>query len=284
VRDRLIICEGEGVLVYACVAPALQADAAARHGLAPGSAAVLGQAMCGALLLAVRSQTRVDVQLECPGPLRGLLADADATGAARGLARVPGLPARFDSDRFDARPILSSAQDELAGRLSIVRKDPQVHRTLFPFAGADLGAALTLGLRGESVRGGEMALEVMAPATPAGILLAPLADDDESVEAVRERGKPIRQGGLAAALRDLRDLADLPRRLGLTVALAGEISPRFQCRCSRERVAGALRTLESAELRDMAERDGGAVCSCDFCGSSYRISAEELLDYATGPA
>jgi redox-regulated HSP33 family molecular chaperone len=44
-----------------------------------------------------------------------------------------------------------------------------------------------------------------------------------------------------------------------------------------------LRTLEPEELRDMAARDHGAVCSCDFCGESYRISAEELLSYAAGP-
>lgn len=282
--DRFIICEGEGVLFYACVAPGLQADAARRHGLSAGSAGALGQAMCGALLLAVHSQTRVDVQLDCAGPLRGLLADADASGAARGLVRVSDLPARYDDGRLDAKPLLATGNDELAGRLSIVRKDPELRRTLFPFAGADLGAALTLALRTETERGGELALEVLSPGTPAGVLLAPLVDDEEAVRAVRERGKPLRQGGLAGALRNLRDLRDLPERLGLSVTVAGELSPRFQCRCSRERVAGALRTLEPLELRDMAERDGGAVCSCDFCGSSYKISAEELLAYAAGPA
>jgi molecular chaperone Hsp33 len=283
VRDRLLICEGDGVLFYACVAPELLAEAASRHKLASGSAAALGQAMCGALLLAVHSQTRVDVQLDCPGPLRSLLADADASGDARGLVRVPDLPARFEGDRFDPRPLLATRNDELAGRLSIVRKDPELRRTLFPFAGADLGAALTLALRSETARGGEMALEVLAPGLAAGVLLAPLTDEAEVVQAVRERGKPLRQGGLAAALRDLRDLEELPRRLGLNVSLAGEVTPRFQCRCSRERVTSALRTLEPVDLRDMAERDKGAVCYCDFCGETYRISAEELLQFATGP-
>jgi molecular chaperone Hsp33 len=282
--DRLLICEGEGLLFYACVAPALLAEAAARHKLATGSAAVLGQAICGALLLSVHSQTRVDVQLDCPGPLRGLLADADASGAARGLVRVTDLAARFEGERFDPRPLLATGNDELAGRLSIVRKDPELRRTVFPFAGADLGAALTLALRTETARGGEMALELIAPGTPAGVLIAPLGDEDESIEAVRERGKPLRQGGLFAALHELRDLEELPERLGLQVEYAGEVTPRFACRCSRERVTSALQTLDPSELRDMAERDHGAVCSCDFCGESYRISAEELLSYAAGPA
>ena len=284
-RDRLLICEGEGLLFYACVAPGLLADAAARHKLAPGSAAALGQAMCGALLLAAHSQTRVDVQLDCPGPLRGLLADADASGAARGLVRVPDLAASFQDARFDPRPLLATGNDELAGRLSIVRKDPELRRTVFPFAGADLGAALTLALRSETTRGGEMALELLAPGTPAGVLMAPLGDEDEAVDAVRQRGKPLRQGGLFEALRDLRELEELPARLGLPeMEYAGEVEPRFECRCSRERVTSELRTLDPGELRDMAERDHGAVCSCDFCGESYRISAEELLSFAAGPA
>jgi molecular chaperone Hsp33 len=285
IGDRLLICEGDGLLFYACVAPGLMADAAERHKLASGSAAALGQAMCGALLLSAHSQTRVDVQLECPGPLRGLLADADASGAARGLVRVPDLPASFQGARFDPRTLLATGNDELAGRLSIVRKDPELRRTIFPFAGADLGAALTLALRSETMRGGEMALELIAPGTPAGVLIAPLGDEEEAIEAVRERGKPLRQGGLFQALEGLRDLEELPGRLGLPeVEYAGEVTPRFECRCSRERVTAALSTLDPAELRDMAERDHGAVCSCDFCGESYRISAAELLSFAAGPA
>src|SRR5216684_445781 len=239
-----------------CVAPKLAREAAGRHALAPGSASALAQALAGTVLLAASDrgppQARVDVQLQCGGPLKGLLTDADGSGAVRGLVRVngldrhgaraaaPGEPLR----RFDPRPLFASGLDERAGVLSIVRAEPgsgELHRAAFPFAGADLGAALTLFLRNDRARGGEMALEV---------LFRP--------------GEPL--AAVAGALR-----------LG-PLQLEGEVKPRFACRCSRERVVRALATLARDELRDMAARDNGAEASCDFCGACYGISAAELLE------
>src|SRR5205814_3372118 len=102
--------------VLVCVAREPALEAARRHQLAAGSAAALAQAMTGALLLAGHDRTRVDVQLECNGPLKGLLVDAEPGGAVRGLVRVPALCA--PDGRFDARPILATPHDEKAGLLS----------------------------------------------------------------------------------------------------------------------------------------------------------------------
>ena len=73
----------------------------------------------------------------------------------------------------------------------------------------------------------------------------------------------------------------LARKLALgPVRIESELRPRFACRCSRERVVRALQTLGVAELRDMAEKDGGAEATCDFCAETYRIGAAELLEMA----
>jgi len=293
VSDSLLTLEARdaGVRMSACVATALSRDARARHGLASGSAAALAQGLTGALLLANDQGTRVDVQLECNGPVRGLLVDADESGSVRGLVRVNTLEAAGPGPRFDPRPLLASPHDEPAGRLSILRKPPAggiAHQAAFPFAGADLGAALTLFLRGDREHGGEMALEVLrSPDEPlvavAGILLSPLAAED--AEKVRPLGKPMRQGGLSAVLRDAPDAETLARTIALRFALGplqrvAELVPRFACRCSRERVVAALRSLGGPELRDMAAKDGGAELSCDFCCARYRFSAPELLELA----
>ena len=180
--DLLLILEARetGLTLAVCTAELLSREASLRHGLASGSAAALAQALTSALLLAateraVEAQARVDVQLECNGPLRGLLVDADALGAVRGLVRVNGVdragarvdnerafdqvvepasepvfepafepalePAGAKPERFDARPVLSSRRDEKAGLLSVLRAQPgldTLHRAAFPFAGANL--------------------------------------------------------------------------------------------------------------------------------------------------
>ena len=41
-----------------------------------------------------------------------------------------------------------------------------------------------------------------------------------------------------------------------------------------------LSSVGKDELRDMAEKDGGAEASCDFCARVYVISAAELLELA----
>jgi molecular chaperone Hsp33 len=285
-----------GLRLLVCTARELSLEAAARHQLAPGSAGALAQGLTAALLLAAHDRARVDVQLECNGPLRGLLADADEGGTVRGLVRVsplPGAARGAERGRFDARPLLASPHDERAGMLSVLRApagDRGAHRAAFPFAGADLGAALTLYLRGESDRGGEMALEVLVSADEpiaavAGVLLAPLSGSE--AEKARGLGKPLRQGGLAAALLRADDASGLAAALSAAFALGPlrpgpGLQPRFGCRCSRERVERALRSLGAPELRDMAGKDGGASLTCDFCNAAYAFSAEELLRLAQG--
>lgn len=318
--DLLLVLEAKtsGLKLAVCTAQELARDASVRHGLAPGSAAALAQALTGSLLLAgtdSRNESgepgaRVDVQLECGGPLRGLLVDADGSGKVRGLVRVNTLDrlgvrvdapareaAREQLERFDARPLLATGHDERAGLLSVLRAQPgdeSPHRAAFPFAGADLGAALTLFLRNERALGGEMALEVLyRPGEPlagvAGVMLWP--DDEDDAERARAFGKPLREGGLCAAM--LRAAAGGAAGNGHALAqeiatlhglgplrLLTEVRPRFACRCSRERVVRALATMGVAELKDMASRDGGASATCDFCAAVYQISATELLELA----
>ena len=283
-----------GLRLAVCMAAGLSRDASARHRLQPGSAGALAQGLTAALLLAFHERARVDVQLECNGPLRGLLVDADESGIVRGLVRVNGVEGEArppQPGRFDARPVLASRHDERAGMLSVLRAPAggrDAHRAAFPFAGSDLGAALTLYVRGDREEGGEMALEVLCSAAEplaavAGVLISPAPGADP--ERVRALGKPLRQGGLLAALRDAPDARAVADALASAFGLGPlraieEVQPRFGCRCSRERVQRALRSLGKEELRDMAAKDGGANLTCDFCNAAYAFSAEELLQLA----
>ncbi|GAC1337614.1 MAG: Hsp33 family molecular chaperone HslO [Myxococcales bacterium] len=341
--DSLLIvaAPAAGLRLAVCDAPLLAREAAQRHGLAPGSAAALAQALAVSLLLAAIDRPlgapagRIDVQLECGGLVKGLLVDADGSGAVRGLVRVASLdrrgarveaglaqatrvgadsgeddapPAESESAllRFDAGPLLSGGDDAVAGMLSVLRAaeappgaDPELHRALVPFAGADLGAGLSAFLRNDRIGAGEMALEVLYRrgeplAAVAGVMVLPAAAPEEDAQAVAAAdtlGARLRAGLLRDALAraeagapgNAHALAqELAGRLSLgPLRVESELRPRFACRCSRERVVRALSTLGAAELRDMAERDGGAEASCDFCAASYRISARELLDLAS---
>jgi molecular chaperone Hsp33 len=50
-------------------------------------------------------------------------------------------------------------------------------------------------------------------------------------------------------------------------------SPRFACRCSRDRVATMLQSLGSDEINGLIAERGEAEVGCDFCGAQYRFDA-----------
>lgn len=61
---------------------------------------------------------------------------------------------------------------------------------------------------------------------------------------------------------------------------------RFGCTCSRERIAGALLTLGSQELREILVEQGSISTQCHFCHTSYSFTAAEveaMLDMPDAP-
>jgi molecular chaperone Hsp33 len=53
--------------------------------------------------------------------------------------------------------------------------------------------------------------------------------------------------------------------------LAGEHGPRFHCSCSRERVAGMLRSLGREEIESILAEQGRVEIACDYCGIKYHF-------------
>lgn len=50
----------------------------------------------------------------------------------------------------------------------------------------------------------------------------------------------------------------------------------FKCTCSRERCAGALKTLPDEELDSILAEDGEIDMNCDYCGSHYVFDAMDI--------
>jgi len=58
---------------------------------------------------------------------------------------------------------------------------------------------------------------------------------------------------------------------------------KFECRCSRERVANVLRSLGADEVRSVIAEQGACTVTCEFCQKPYKLDAidiEHLFDQA----
>lgn len=61
------------------------------------------------------------------------------------------------------------------------------------------------------------------------------------------------------------------------VLLLAQQELRFKCSCTRQRSANALRAIDSKELQDMANENGGHIdVNCQFCRTNYRFDAIDL--------
>ena len=60
--------------------------------------------------------------------------------------------------------------------------------------------------------------------------------------------------------------------------ILSEITPRYHCDCSRERVERALISLGSEEISDIIAEQGGCEVECQFCEKKQAFDKQELMD------
>jgi molecular chaperone Hsp33 len=59
---------------------------------------------------------------------------------------------------------------------------------------------------------------------------------------------------------------------------------RFECRCSRERVANVLRSLGQEEVRSVIAEQGACTVTCEFCQKPYKFDAIDVEQLFTEAA
>jgi molecular chaperone Hsp33 len=266
--------------VVAALTTELSREARRIHGAEPGSAALLSEALTAVALLAAlqKEKTRVSLQLECDGPVRGLLVDAEG-GSLRGYVKKPLLAVLGAEGAFHWRPLLGNA-----GYLSVLRDlgAGEVYRSSVELAAFELGHDLeryfAVSDQVESVvriRTVPSGREVLG--STGGLLLQKLPGGDAG--ALVDAGKRLTPEALDRALLEANGSGPALLRAMFPAAEVDVLAKRpleFRCGCSRERVHRALLALGQAELEDLLATDGQAEATCEFCTTRYVIPGEEL--------
>ena len=65
---------------------------------------------------------------------------------------------------------------------------------------------------------------------------------------------------------------------GLGIVPLQQISPKFQCNCSSERLVRALRLIPRSEVDEILESEEKIEARCEFCGKVYSMGPEEIRD------
>ncbi len=269
-----------GLRVVAALTTGVAREARRLHRAEAGSAALLAEALTGVSLLAAlqKEKTRVSLQLECDGPVRGLFVDADG-GSLRGYVKRPGLALVGAEGAFHWRPLLGNG-----GYLSVLRDlgEGEYYRSSVELQAFELARDLErYFLVSDQVETVVRIRAVAAGGEPfgavGGVLLQKLPDGDAG--ALAEMGRRLGPEDLDRALVDASGSG--PALLaalfpGTEVDVLAKRPLEFRCGCSRERVHRALLALGPAELEDLLAKEGQAEATCEFCTTRYVIPGEEL--------
>jgi len=257
------------------------------HRSATASALLMAEGLTAGALLASqqKSDSRVNLQLECDGPLRGLFVDADTTGVLRGYAKNPLVSHLGAEGAYHWRPALGNK-----GYLSVMRDlgGGEYYRSAVELEAFDLARDLERYFAMSDQLPTRVYLTVLpgvadgAPeplGTVAGLFLQPLPDGDQA--AFRALGDRLARDfeptlkahggqGATALLKALVPQTDLEVMSRYPVS--------FTCSCSKDRVKRALVTMGRAELEDILANEGEAKADCHFCTTHYVVTREEIRE------
>jgi molecular chaperone Hsp33 len=277
---RTVSLDG-GVAVRALVGTELVDDAARRHRTAPTSSAALGRALMGAVLLAAGAEEGETVQLQFngDGPIGSLIAIADSGGLTRGYAARPSAHPPPHDGKLDVGRAVGR------GILAVVRYHPswrEPYRGIVPLESGEIAEDVARYLQESEQTPSAVALGVFVGPdrtvlAAGGFLVQALPGAAEETLARLETnvaGLPPPTDLVRGGLRP-DDIVDrLLEGLGSRERQRSE--PLFHCGCGRDRILRAVVLLGRVEVRELIERDETLEVRCEFCGSEYRISPDEL--------
>jgi molecular chaperone Hsp33 len=269
------------IRALAAVTTTLAEEARVRHQTAPTASAALGRTLTASLLLGsmLKEDEKLSLQFMGRGPLRGIFAEANGQGEVRGFVYYPRTHLPLKHGKLN----VGGAVGE--GTLTVIRSQPwskEPYRSILPIVSGEIGSDIAHYLLNSEQIPSAVSLGVFVDPTESvvaagGFILQVMpgasAETIAQLEASVARAKPVsqlvREG--ASPTEILAHVLD-----GFLPVPIGEVPICFLCRCSRERVMGALVALGKAEIHDLAEKEGQVLVTCEFCNKQYVVDRDEL--------
>lgn len=255
------------------------------HNTSPVATAALGRLLTAGAMMGSMMKGNKDVltlQIECGGPIGGVTVTADANANVKGYVNQPNviIPANKDG-KLDVSGAIGP------GFLNVIRdigmKEPyngQVHLVSGEIA-EDLTYYYATSEQIPSSVGLGVLLDKENFVKQAGgfiIQVMPFAED-EVIDKVEESLKHIHS--VTSLLEQGMTPEDMLHHLlgDLDLEILDRMPAQYACNCSKERVAKAIASIGREDLEDMIQAGETIETNCQFCGSHYYFTTEELKSF-----
>ncbi len=244
----------------------------------------LGHAYLGALLMAgsMKGEERVALQVDCAGPIKGLVVEANARLEVRGYLKNVPIPISKPLEDFDLAPFfgagllrvtrfLQSSKQPFSGTVDLKHGNLAEDLTYYYLSSEQTHTAFNLSVQfdrqGQVTGAGGLFLQRM-PGCREGVA----AEMERIIQTLPPLGK---------ALADEQGLQALIK--GEFAALRPDVKDSrrvdFFCPCSRERFLQLLGLLPAEELQDLKQNGPFPVeLRCNYCNQTYAFTKEQLVE------
>jgi molecular chaperone Hsp33 len=264
-------------------------DMTAHRRYPPAVMRVLGEMVGAAALLAsnIKFNGALVMQVYGDGPLQLLVVECQSDLTLRATAKVRDEPI---ADDVSLRDLMNRKR---RGRFSITLdpKDPlpgqQPYQGIVPLEGDSVAEVLQTYMRQSEQLETRLWLACNDTAV-AGLLLQRLPVDAGNDVALSDDAAWEHLLALASTVthEELLTLspAEVAHRLFWQEALEHypPLTPRFQCSCSRERIAKMLISLGQEEVDSIIAEQGSVGVTCEFCGRTYAFDPVDTAQLFAG--
>lgn len=259
-------------------------DAQRAHAFGTTSTIGLGRLLTATGLMALTSKRpgTTSVQILSRARIGQLYADSTSNGEVRGYSRRPELmfPVIAAEHRLERASIGAMVAP---GTVSVVRSNAvgEYAQSATPMTSGeidrDVEAFIAQSEQIPIVVACETLLEEDGSVMVAGGVLIRAMPDSELAALYEMRDRVI-DGHLAELLVSSEDIPTLLGRIAPHAEVVeDEQRITWKCRCSLERVLGAIELLDIQELAEIADKDEATRVDCDFCGTHYEVTTEQVM-------
>ncbi len=258
-------------------------EAIVRHDCDPAAAHVLGRAMTGALLAAavLPENQRLNARWKYHGLLKTIVVDAGRDGTVRALVS-PNQLGEFDDahdglygEMGELQVVVSTEGKIASSGTTPVSLHDVVNDLAYHYCISDqveTGMAAMIGFRPDPENPVRLCQGWMVQALP--------NTDLERFDRIRRRMDDPDFRDLLGRTSDFEEIAKVlvdgeEGLAGIQKEVCPE--PKFQCTCTREKMATVVRSLPIPERMELVKKGESVGIQCQFCNDHYELSIDECI-------
>lgn len=283
--DKIIKCLAyNGKISVVCADTTQLVEKARRtHDLSPVATAALGRTLTITSIMGVEMKNKKDkltVQIKGNGELGMMVVTTNNYPKVKGYVGNPQLDLPLNEDgKLDVGTAVGNT-----GYINIIKdiglKEPYIG--ISPLVSGEIAEDFASYFVNSEQRQSAVGLGVLVDKngvkSAGGYLINPMPDSTEE-EIFKVEQSIFKAGAISKMLEQNLTLKEIAQKITgdeNVEILEENITPIYECDCSKEHMEEGLIAIGKSELQDIIEKDGKAELICHFCNTKYQFPKQEL--------